>query len=104
MIDLLKLIESEEITDENAKRILEKLIVKPFNISDYVKKEGLKIISSDEELEEICKKAIKENGKAVEDYKKGEEKALQFIIGSVMRLSKGQADAKRVLGILRKLI
>jgi len=44
LIELLLLVESEKITDENAKRILEKVILKPFSIKDYIKKQDLKVI------------------------------------------------------------
>ena len=48
--------------------------------------------------------AISENPKAVEDYKKGEEKSFQFLIGMVMRKSKGQADPAVVNKIMKELI
>ncbi|MBI2667730.1 Asp-tRNA(Asn)/Glu-tRNA(Gln) amidotransferase subunit GatB [Candidatus Woesearchaeota archaeon] len=100
LIDLLSLVESKQITDTNAKKILEKLIEKPFDVKEYVKKEGLRVIAKRDELDEICNKAINDNKKAIEDYKKGEEKALNFVIGQVMKLTKGQANPD----IVRKII
>ena len=92
MIDLLKLVESKKITDNIASKILEKLIEKPFDVNEYIKKEGLEAVSDAGEIEKYCKEAVKENPQAVEDYKKGEAKALNFLIGKVMAKSKGKAD------------
>ena len=104
MIQLLKLVENKKITDNVASTILEKLIEKPFDINDYVKREKLEAVSDIVELEKFCKEAINENPKAVEDYKKGEEKALNFIIGQVMRKSKVKATPKEVNEIIKNLI
>jgi len=104
MIDLLKLIEENKITETTAQRIIEKLVEQPFDVKGYVKKEGLEAVSDKSELEKICKEAIKEAPKAIEDYKKGNEKALNFVVGIVMKKTKGKATPKEVNEILKKLI
>jgi aspartyl-tRNA(Asn)/glutamyl-tRNA(Gln) amidotransferase subunit B len=104
MIDLLKLVENKKITDNVASKILEKLVEKPFDVKEYVKKEGLEAVSDISELEKYCREAIEENPKAVEDYKKGEKKALNFIVGAVMRKTKGKATPKEVNEIIFRLI
>ena len=78
MIQLLKLVESRKITDNVASTILEKLIIKPFDVNEYVGKADLMVVSDENILVIECKNVIKENQKAVEDYKKGEEKSLNF--------------------------
>ena len=104
MIQLLRLVENKKITDNVASKILEKLIEKPFDVDEYVKKEKLEAVSDVSELEKYCKEAVAENAKAVEDYKKGEEKALNFIVGAVMKKTKGKASPKEVNEIVRKLV
>ncbi|MCH8003058.1 MAG: Asp-tRNA(Asn)/Glu-tRNA(Gln) amidotransferase subunit GatB [Nanoarchaeota archaeon] len=104
MIKLLRLVESKKITDNVASKILEKLIEKPFDVDEYVKKGDLEAVSDTKEIEKYCKEAINENLQAVEDYKKGEEKALNFIVGVVMRKSKGKASPKEVNEIIKKLV
>jgi aspartyl-tRNA(Asn)/glutamyl-tRNA(Gln) amidotransferase subunit B len=73
-------------------------------IAEQKKKEGLESLSEEGEIEKYCKEVIKENPKPVEDYKKGEEKALHFLVGKVMRLTKSKATPKEVNEILRRLI
>src|SRR3989338_5589896 len=104
MIDLLKLVEAKKITDNVASKLLEKLVEKPFDVKQYIKKEGLEAVSDVSELEKYCKEAIAENPQAIEDYKKGEKKALNFIVGSVMKKTSGKATPKEVNEIILRLI
>jgi len=104
IIDLLKLVENKKITDNVASKILEKLIGKPFDVKEYVKKEKLEAVSDISELEKYCKEAIEENQQAVEDYKKGEKKALNFIVGKIMAKTRGKADPAIVKDLILSLL
>ncbi len=104
LIKLLKLVEQKKITENVARRIIEKLIEGNLDVNEYVKKEGLEAVSDVSEIEKFCKEAIAENPRAVEDYKKGEEKALNFIVGAVMKKTRGKATPKEVNEIIKKLI
>ncbi len=104
LLELLSLIERGKISETTGQRLMEKLIEKPFNVKEYVKREGLEIVKEIGELERYCKEAIKENPAAVNDYKKGLEKALHFIMGKVMQKTKGKASPKEVVEILKKLL
>ncbi len=66
------------------------------------KKSG--IIDDEKELEALAKQSIEANPKSAEDYKAGKENAIQALIGGVMRLSKGKADAKKVKEILINIL
>lgn len=104
LVDLLKLIENKTITDNVAQKLLEKLVEKPFDVNEYVKKEGLESVSDVNVIGKFCKEAVSENPSVVEDFKSGKEKALHFLVGQVMKKSKGKATPKEVNEILRKLI
>lgn len=104
LIDLLKLVETKKITETIAQKILEKLIIKPFDVNEYVKKEKLVAVSDKNILEKYCKEAIAENKKAVDDYVSGKDEALNFLVGQVMRKTKGTATPKEVNELLKKLI
>ena len=104
MIDLLTLIENKTITEKVAQKLIEQLVEKPFDVNNYVKLQGLEAVSDKTEIEKFCKEAIKEAPKAIEDYKAGNEKALNFVVGIVMKKSKGKATPKEVNEILKKLI
>tara|TARA_Y100000310_G_C20681153_1_gene816011 strand:+ start:666 stop:2075 length:1410 start_codon:yes stop_codon:yes gene_type:complete len=100
LVELLLLIQEKKITDNVAQKILEKLVVKPFDVNKYVLKERLEIVSDTGELDKFCNEAIKEGHEAVEDYKKGEEKALNYVIGLVMRRTRGKAKPDVVKKLL----
>ncbi|MBI2559190.1 Asp-tRNA(Asn)/Glu-tRNA(Gln) amidotransferase subunit GatB [Candidatus Woesearchaeota archaeon] len=104
LIDLLKMAEQKKITDNTGKMIIEKLFFEPFDVKEYVKKEKLEAVSDISELEKYCKEAIEENPQAVNDYKNGEKKALNFIVGVVMKKTKGKATPKEVNEIISRLI
>jgi aspartyl-tRNA(Asn)/glutamyl-tRNA(Gln) amidotransferase subunit B len=104
MIELLKLVEAKTITETTAQKILEKLIEEPFSPKEFVEKEKLGAISGEEELKKLCEEAVKENPAAVEDFKKGEEKALNFVVGKVMQKTRGKADPAVVNKIIREII
>jgi len=104
LVDLLKLIEAKKITDSVGQKILEKLVEKPFDVNEYVKSEKLEVVVDFGELEGVCKEAIKEAPQAVEEYKSGKEKALHFIVGIVMKKTRGKASPKIVNEMIKTLI
>ncbi len=101
-IELLSLLDKNKITELKAKEILRQWIPKSFSPNIQLKKQ--QTISSEKEIEKLCWKVIKENPKAVKDYKQGEEKALNFLIGKVMQKSSKRADYKISKIILKKLL
>jgi len=104
MISLLASIEENKITETTAQKILEKLAEKPFDVTNYIKENKLGVISGVEELEKICREVIKNNNKVVSDYKKGRKEALNFLVGQVMKATKGKASPKELKEIFTKLI
>ena len=104
LIDLFSLLEKKEITDTIGQKIMEKLVVNPFDVKEYVKKENVQVVSDTTELEKFCTEAIKEAPQAVEEYRSGKEQALNFIVGLVMKKTNGQADPPAVKKILIQLI
>ena len=69
-----------------------------------IEEKGLKSVDDSNLIEEICKKVLSDNPKSVEDIKNGKLKALSFLVGMVMKESKGQANALIVQEILKKIL
>lgn len=97
--ELLKLMEDNTLTPRAGEFVLREMVVKPNEPQKIMKKLGFKGVKK-EGLGKMVKEVIAKNKKAVKDYKKGEKKALQFLIGQVVRKSKGQANAKEVAKVL----
>lgn len=98
-VSLLKLVKEGKITPLKAKEILNKFYPKSFMPSAEEQK-----ISDAKELEKIAFEVIKENKKAVDDYRKGEQKAFDFLMGKIMEKTKKRADFKISREILKKLL
>jgi aspartyl-tRNA(Asn)/glutamyl-tRNA(Gln) amidotransferase subunit B len=103
-IDIITLAEEGKITETTAKELFEKLAVKNFNVKEHVEKEGLSAVRDVSELRKLCKQAIEESPKAVEDYKSGKSWALNYVVGKVMQKTKGKASPKEVNEILKEII
>jgi aspartyl-tRNA(Asn)/glutamyl-tRNA(Gln) amidotransferase subunit B len=84
-----------------AKEVLTKMIDSKKSASQIIKDEGLAQVSSVDDLSGFVEEAVKENQKSVDDFKAGKENALMFLIGQVMKKSKGKANPKMVGEILR---
>ena len=65
---------------------------------------GLMGVVEENAILNAAKKAIEENPKAVNDYKEGQKASINFLVGQVMRFTKGKADPGETVKILKDLI
>ncbi len=104
VIDVLELLAQEKITRQTGQRLMEVLVEKDVNVKKYVQEKDLTLVQDTGVVENISKRIVKENPKVIADYKSGNEKALHFLVGLVMRESKGKSDPKKVGEIIKRLI
>ena len=69
-----------------------------------VEKEGLKVVGGADELKTFCIQAIEENPDVVTQIKEGNEKAINFLVGQVMKKTKGRADPGVVQEAMKELL
>lgn len=98
IIELLVLLKEEKITPLKAKDILRKFVPKSF--SPQKEAENSKTLSDENELLEIIRKIIQDNVQSVEDFKNGQEKALNFLMGCIMKKTERRADFKKAKELL----
>ncbi len=101
-IMLLQVLQARKITEKVAQRVIEKLAVEDVDVKKYVSEQGLEAGSGS--LEKFCQEALEENPKVVEDFKSGREVAINFLIGQVMKKTKGKAEPKDIKESLLGLI
>ena len=101
---LVNLTESRAINSSVAKEVFEKIFAENIDPEAYVEEHGLKMVSDEGALEEVLKKVIADNPKAVEDYHGGKEKALGALVGQTMKAMKGKADPGMVNQKLREML
>lgn len=102
-IELLKMFESKKYSDDVTERILWKMLDDKLPPMDAAKKHGLSSINKGIDIEKIIAGILAKNPKAVEDYKGGEEKSLNFLVGQLMRETKGAVDAKDARELISKI-
>lgn len=103
-VDILELLSKDKITDNVAKKILEQLVNKNFDVKAYVKSKGLEAVSDTGALEGVVKKVLSEYKEVVDEYKAGKNASLNFLVGQVMRATRGAANAGEVIKMINKLV
>lgn len=104
LIELLELIDSGQINRPTAKELLAEMIISGNSPRMLMQAKGLGMISGDDKLIPLVEQVIAENPEAVENYRRGKEKAIAFLVGRVMALSRGRADPGELNRMIREKI
>ena len=102
--EFLKMIFLGEISSKIAKMLLGEMFVKGGDPSQIIRENSWEQVNDEAEIEVAVEDVIKENSKAAEDYKKGKQTSLQFLVGQVMTKTKGKAIPELVKKVLEKLL
>ena len=100
LVDLLKLIESGTVSGNIAKGVFEEMYQTQKSAASIVEEKGLKQITDTSAIEKIVAEVIQAYPSQVEEFKGGKEKVFGFLVGQVMKASKGKANP----GIVNKLL
>lgn len=104
LVVMLKLIDEGVISGKIAKDVFEKMFKSGKDALKIVKENGITQISNEDELTEIVDRVISENPKSIEDFNQGKEKALNYLVGQVMRYTKGRAKPDFVFEAIKQRI
>jgi len=102
--DLIELLSEDKISSRVAKDVLKEMVETGVEPHVVIKEKGLEQTSNLDAIGPLAQKAINENPKAIEDYKKGKEASIQFLIGVIMKETRGSANPQKVREILEKLL
>lgn len=102
--NLIKLISKKEVSSLAAKKILNKMTLTGKKPEDIIQEDNLAQISDVSAISEFISTVIEKNQSVAEEYKKGKENALQFLIGQVMAISKGKANPELVKEEMKKAL
>ncbi|HSJ39170.1 MAG TPA: Asp-tRNA(Asn)/Glu-tRNA(Gln) amidotransferase subunit GatB [Planococcus sp. (in: firmicutes)] len=89
---MIKLIGDGTISSKIAKKVFRELIENGGNANDIVKAKGLVQISDEGVLREFVTNTLDANPQSIEDYKNGKDRAIGFLVGQIMKATKGQAN------------
>jgi len=96
LVKMLKLIDDGTISGKIAKTVFEEMFVTGKSPEEIIKEKGLVQISDEDTLNKMIDEVISNNPKVVEDYRNGKGKAMGFLVGQIMKITKGQANPAMV--------
>lgn len=102
LVGLLSLIAKGTINATVGKEVLMEMFASGDSAEAIIARRGLTQISDEVKLGEVVRQVIEQNPKAVTQFLEGKEAALGFLIGQVMRATRGQANVKIVERLLRE--
>ena len=98
--ELVSKLSNGEITNKVFKEILTDLMEKDTSIKEIISSRGIETISDASYLTEIVEKVLEENEESVQDYKAGKDRAVKYLMGQIMKESKGKANPSLVNQLL----
>ena len=101
-LELIRLMEDKTLTSKNLKDILDSVMEKEVSISDIMKEEGIENITDDAELKSVINKIIEANPESVKDYLNGHDRAIKYLMGQVMKETKGKANPAMASELLKE--
>ena len=104
LAELLKLIDDGTISGKMAKDILEQAYDSKKSPKEIVEEQGVAQVSDESTLSAVVDQVVEAHPKEVEKCKAGKTKILGFLVGQVMKETKGQANPKKVNELLRKAL
>jgi len=100
--ELLMLVDNNTISGKIAKVVFKDMIETGNSPQKIIDEKGLVQVSDSSEIESVIDVVLKKNQQSIDDYKNGKEKAIGFLVGQIMKESKGKANPQVVNELLLK--
>ncbi|SEJ70535.1 aspartyl/glutamyl-tRNA(Asn/Gln) amidotransferase subunit B [Bhargavaea ginsengi] len=101
---MIKLIEEGTISSKIAKKVFKELADNGGEAEKIVKEKGLVQISDEGELLKVVTEVLDNNQQSIDDFKEGKDRAVGFLVGQVMKATKGQANPPLVNKLINQEI
>lgn len=92
IVELVTLVNDKKISSDQAKKVFTKMLEENLTPKEIVKKYDMEVIADAGLIESLVDEVISENAKAIEDYHNGRTNMLDYLVGQVMKKSKGKAN------------
>ncbi len=102
LVELSKMVEEGTISMSVARGVFVDMAGTGKNAAELVEEKGLLQISDKGELEQLVQKIMDDNPAAVNDYRKGKKASQGFLVGQIMRQTKGKANPKSINELLKQ--
>lgn len=100
LANLISLIDKGTISSAIAKKVFEEMYETGNDAESIVKEKGLVQITNEDEIKEIVDRILSLNQQSIDDYRAGKDRALGFLVGQIMKETKGKANPQ----IINKLL
>ena len=100
--ELVNLVSQGKVTAGIGREILDDMFKTGEHPNTIIHKKGLKPIQDEDQLETLLDEVMKENPKVVSQIQEGNLKPIDFLVGQVMRKSKGKANPKSVIALIHR--
>ncbi len=104
LVEFLNLLSNKEITTKAGQRVIEQMPNNDKSPKAIAEELGLIGVAGDDEVLAAVKEAIEQNPKAVSDYLEGQDASINFLVGQVMRITRGKADPGETVKLLKENI
>lgn len=101
---MIALIEKGSISNSAAKKVLDAMFNEPDDPEKLVEKLGLAQVSDEGAILGMVNDVLAQNPQSIADYKAGKDKAIGFLVGQVMRVSKGKANPQIINKLLKEAL
>ncbi len=101
---LIKMTEKGEINSSVAKEVFEHVFDENVDPAAYVEEHGLKMDNDSDAIKGIVETVVANNPQSVADYKAGKKKAVGFLVGQVMKETKGKANPQVINQMLTEVL
>ena len=99
---MIKLIQDGTISSKIAKKVFAETVANGTDPKKYVEDNGMVQLSDTSVLEPMVKKVVDDNPQSVEDFKNGKDRAIGFLVGQIMKQTRGKANPKMVNKLLNQ--
>ncbi|OQQ89930.1 Asp-tRNA(Asn)/Glu-tRNA(Gln) amidotransferase subunit GatB [Ligilactobacillus salivarius] len=97
---MIKLIEDETISSKIAKKVFKEIITNDTEPKAWVESKGMVQLSDPVKLQPIIDEVLDNNEQSIEDFKNGKDRAIGFLVGQIMKKTRGMANPKMVNKLL----
>ena len=101
-IELVNLVDNNTLTSKNLKEIINHILEETKSIKEIMEDNNIENITDDTEIRKVIKKIIEETEESVKDYKEGHDRAIKFLMGQVMKETKGKINPKMAMDTLKE--
>lgn len=102
LIEVITFLQEGKISHKNIKELLVDLLETKVDVDTLLKEKNIQNISDDKVIIEIIQKILEANSDSVKDYKEGKDRALKYLMGQVMKETKGAVNPKIANDLLLK--